>query len=292
MPAKGTKTPKKTPRSNTVKSSAKNLLSRKINFNWKIAVIIAIVVAVALGYLLVRLSSAGAGLRSYPANLWFTYNDNRGKPITKNDGTTAIESVTEGASERIKITINISGATASSTEYCMELATAGATTVSGGAVVNNVTRMGFSERIGGATNGRVKKCFWLSGRDAAASKQLFFTAESAAGQKSYFYGVTEKATYVVQQEKAAGVPSPSQAPAPTNTCSGVYGQGNQGPCVTLIQQRLKDLGYDPGPVDGIYGAKTTSATKVFQSRNGLTQDGVVGPQTWAALTSPNAVRKQ
>ena len=50
-----------------------------------------------------------------------------------------------------------------------------------------------------------------------------------------------------------------------------------------IQQKLKDLGYYTGTVDGIYGAKTRSAVIAFQKANGLTADGIAGPKTIAAL---------
>lgn len=48
-----------------------------------------------------------------------------------------------------------------------------------------------------------------------------------------------------------------------------------------IQAILKDLGgdYDPGPVDGIKGPKTTAAIKKFQGDKGLTEDGIAGPLT-------------
>jgi peptidoglycan hydrolase-like protein with peptidoglycan-binding domain len=36
-------------------------------------------------------------------------------------------------------------------------------------------------------------------------------------------------------------------------------------------------------VDGNFGPGTEVAATRFQSENGLTADGIVGPQTWAAL---------
>jgi len=39
------------------------------------------------------------------------------------------------------------------------------------------------------------------------------------------------------------------------------------------QQRLKELGYDPGPLDGVWGKKTERAVKEFQRDNGLSVTG-------------------
>lgn len=63
----------------------------------------------------------------------------------------------------------------------------------------------------------------------------------------------------------------------------VISQGSRGETVKLIQQKLKRWGYYKGSVDGIYGAATKAAVKYFQSKNGLTADGIVGPKTLAAL---------
>lgn len=56
-----------------------------------------------------------------------------------------------------------------------------------------------------------------------------------------------------------------------------------------VQQRLIALGYAPGIADGVYGATTASAIGAFQAAQGLTVDGIVGPQTQAALTSAGGV---
>lgn len=53
--------------------------------------------------------------------------------------------------------------------------------------------------------------------------------------------------------------------------------------VVRIQRRLKDKGFDPGEIDGIWGRHTIAAVRMFQEANGLKIDGVVGPKTVAAL---------
>lgn len=59
--------------------------------------------------------------------------------------------------------------------------------------------------------------------------------------------------------------------------------GSRGGEVTSIQQRLQELGYDPGAADGIYGKKTQQAVIAFQRDNGLDADGIAGKNTLAAL---------
>ena len=53
--------------------------------------------------------------------------------------------------------------------------------------------------------------------------------------------------------------------------------------VKLVQQKLKNWGYYKGSVDGIYGSKTKAAVILFQKRNGLVADGIVGNKTLAAM---------
>jgi N-acetylmuramoyl-L-alanine amidase len=57
----------------------------------------------------------------------------------------------------------------------------------------------------------------------------------------------------------------------------------RGDDVTSLQERLHELGYDAGPVDGVFGAETEVGLRAFQRDYGLTSDGTCGPATLRAL---------
>ena len=57
-------------------------------------------------------------------------------------------------------------------------------------------------------------------------------------------------------------------------------KGSTGEAVRQLQQALKDLGFDPGAVDGQFGSKTEAAVKAFQQDRGIAVDGIVGDITW------------
>jgi peptidoglycan hydrolase-like protein with peptidoglycan-binding domain len=56
--------------------------------------------------------------------------------------------------------------------------------------------------------------------------------------------------------------------------------GSTGEPVRQLQEALKELGHDPGAVDGQFGSQTEAAVKAFQQERGIGADGVVGPITW------------
>lgn len=63
--------------------------------------------------------------------------------------------------------------------------------------------------------------------------------------------------------------------------------GSQGTNVKTMQQHLVSLGYSLPRfgVDGYFGSETQSAVTAFQRDHGLSQDGICGPKTWAAIFS-------
>ena len=64
--------------------------------------------------------------------------------------------------------------------------------------------------------------------------------------------------------------------------------GSIGNAVIQLQTRLQELGYNPGNIDGVFGAATEDALISFQSQNGLEPDGIAGAVTYAILYSDRA----
>jgi hypothetical protein len=75
------------------------------------------------------------------------------------------------------------------------------------------------------------------------------------------------------------------------------GEANAG-IVKAIQSRLNELGCGPLPATGVFGPKTTTAVKLFQSThrdqlgNPLAIDGKVGAITWAILFGAEKVPRK
>ena len=97
-------------------------------------------------------------------------------------------------------------------------------------------------------------------------------------------------------ESTAGTAQVTEAPtekpkasAETLQSQGILTVGAKGDEVTKLQQRLKDLGYLDGKVDGKFGGGTKRAVIAFQRRNKLTTDGEAGLETQRVLFSEEAV---
>jgi hypothetical protein len=90
------------------------------------------------------------------------------------------------------------------------------------------------------------------------------------------------------------VPALTTTTASAETVSPVQAQaeptlhyGDHGAAVKRMQQRLKDLGYDPGAIDGKWGDATSFAVWAFQKVNHLKPRSSCGGNTWAALAAPH-----
>ncbi len=91
---------------------------------------------------------------------------------------------------------------------------------------------------------------------------------------------------------APPLPAPAPEPAPdagnalaavAECMKGTHGPGATGPCVNVVQAVVNAKLGSRLAVDGQYGKKTAAAVKRFQKAAGISADGIVGPQTWAAL---------
>lgn len=72
--------------------------------------------------------------------------------------------------------------------------------------------------------------------------------------------------------------------------SALVKEGDRGPEISSLQQRLKELGFFKANVTGYFGSMTKNALIQFQQAKGLTPDGVMGASTEASLGEPSKSR--
>lgn len=83
-----------------------------------------------------------------------------------------------------------------------------------------------------------------------------------------------------------GTPAPAAtASPPASANTSLLKKGSKGDAVKALQSELNEQypAYSKLKVDGDFGSATEAVVREFQSRAGLTVDGVVGPKTAAAL---------
>lgn len=136
---------------------------------------------------------------------------------------------------------------------------------------------------------------------------LFYYKKDSKGNRTktlehtglYYNGETIECSSGVQYSKSLnkkwevwGIPAcvdgaaPDQQPVPTPTeKKPTLRKGNRNQYVKQMQEKLAELGYDLGicGIDGDFGTATEAAVKKFQKDHGLTEDGICGQKTWAAL---------
>src|SRR5690349_7812236 len=62
-----------------------------------------------------------------------------------------------------------------------------------------------------------------------------------------------------------------------------YASAQVAPDIERAQQALKQAGHDPGPIDGVMGARTRAALEAYQKQQGLEASGQLDPATAAKL---------
>ncbi|HET6950867.1 MAG TPA: L,D-transpeptidase family protein [Acidimicrobiales bacterium] len=78
-------------------------------------------------------------------------------------------------------------------------------------------------------------------------------------------------------------PAPPTTAPPAPPASDVLRRGASGAAVSDLEARLAELGYWTGAVDGTFDSETHHAVVALQKAAGIGRDGVVGPETRAAL---------
>lgn len=115
------------------------------------------------------------------------------------------------------------------------------------------------------------------------------TATGACGSPNPRAGSQPTSAQPAATATTPATPPVPQASTTAPTTTGTTGtpspltQGDHGPAVLALQERLASLGYWLGRADGTFGTTTRQAVYALQKVAGITADGVVGPATTAAL---------
>lgn len=134
----------------------------------------------------------------------------------------------------------------------------------------------------GLYSGSISGSFGEATRKAviAAQKQFGIAQDGVAGPITL--GYLNLTAYSVPAGSLGGGSSSGTGSAGTVRS---LEKGMKGEDVRKLQKRLKELGYDPGPVDGVFGDLTLGAVLKYQKNAGIEQDGIVGPNTRKKLDS-------
>ncbi len=136
----------------------------------------------------------------------------------------------------------------------------------------------------------------------AVSVDGVFGAQTEAAVKAFQqkYGLTvdgivgkqtwDKLVSVFNEISKQPTPTPPPAPTPPPYPGVLLKRGSRGDSVKMVQEKLNSIRYIQPSIpkltaDGVFGAQTEEAVKIFQRLYGLSPDGVVGKLTWDKLMS-------
>lgn len=133
-------------------------------------------------------------------------------------------------------------------------------------------------KLGYNTNG-------VDGRFGAGTQRAVISFQKDNGLEAD--GLAGTKTLELLYKKADG--SSSSSGSSSSGLTRTLRRGYTGDDVIAVQERLKELGYYTGSIDGVYGSGSIAAATAFQKNNGLKVDGLTGQSTYAALFSSSAV---
>ena len=126
----------------------------------------------------------------------------------------------------------------------------------------------------------------LSGCAAGRTSQEVKRLQSQVGLLDQRVSQLERASGTWQASEMLPEPVPTVT-TPVKPAAEAFktGAATGKPSTREIQQALKNSGFYQGSIDGKMGPITREAVKEFQRVHGLKDDGVVGKQTWAQLST-------
>jgi peptidoglycan hydrolase-like protein with peptidoglycan-binding domain len=149
--------------------------------------------------------------------------------------------------------------------------------------------------LGTAEQAKLKEIVTTFGFTTAAQAQWEQWLTTTTSAQTGNYGAEKRAiiTSVIEQwfgrePTAAELAPPSYGAGSTTTTTipgaahGTVKSGSTGADVTALQTALNAAGYSL-TVDGSFGPNTLAALKDYQTKNGLTADGIAGSATWGKL---------
>jgi peptidoglycan hydrolase-like protein with peptidoglycan-binding domain len=105
--------------------------------------------------------------------------------------------------------------------------------------------------------------------------------------------VVTTTTSTVAPTTAPAVTAPGPTTPATSSLGHAISKGMYGDDVRMVQQRLKDLGFEPGPIDGAFGDLTRAAVWAFEKLVlGTPRDeatGTVTDEMWQRMQDPIAI---
>lgn len=111
---------------------------------------------------------------------------------------------------------------------------------------------------------------------SSARRRALWNSANSSGVWAYVEPYSLTPTWV-HFDKRFGRPACSTGGYP------LLKRGSVSNYVCIAQDDLNTLGYSTGGLDGIFGAQTQRAVRAYQTKVGLTADGIVGCNTWSAL---------